>query len=185
MNTPLAGAGRRQYALTLVELVSTLTVGSILLAIGVPSVLTLTASSSLTTAANNMTLHLHLARSEAVKRGVPVILCPSTDGLNCQDSFEWQQGFILFADENRNRMPDESDPILRFQQPNRHRVSILTSVGRKRLTYRPDGRSPGSTATITLCDLSATIDPKAIILSNSGRPRLSTTRPDGGPLNCD
>ncbi len=173
-----------QTALTLVELISTLATVCILLAIGIPSALTLSASSSTTTAVNSMALHLHLARSEAVKRGVPVVLCPSTDGQSCLNSFEWQQGFILFVDDNRNRSPDGSETVLRFQQPNRHRVRILTSVGRKRLIYQPSGMSPGSTATITICDLTATVDPKALIVSNSGRPRLSTTRPDGSPLQC-
>ena len=184
MDIPSAGTCRRQTALTLVELISTLAVVCILLAVGVPSVRTLSASSSVTTAVNSMTLHLHLARSEAVMRGVPVVLCPSTDGQSCLDSFEWQQGFILFVDENRNRSPDGSDTVLRFQQPDRHRVRILTSVGRKRLIYQPSGMSPGSTATITICDLTATVNPKAIILSNPGRPRLSMTRPDGSPLHC-
>lgn len=184
MDIRSTGTRRCQTALTLVELISTLAVACILLAVGVPSVITLTASSSVTTTVNSITLHLHLARSEAVKRGVPVVLCPSTDGRSCLDSFEWHHGFMLFVDENRNRSPDESETVLRFQQPDRRRVRILTSIGRKRLIYQPSGMSPGSTATITICDVTATVNPKAIILSNSGRPRLSTLRPDGNTLHC-
>jgi hypothetical protein len=61
---------------------------------------------------------------------------------------------------------------------------ILTSKGRKHLVFKATGMSPGSTATITVCDRTGAVSPKAVILSNPGRARRSTTRADGSPLRC-
>ena len=178
-----AGCPRHQSAFTLVELMITLTVAIIVLSVAIPSYRTV-AAGSITTAVNTMAAHLHLARSEAIKRGIQVILCPSTDGKTCLDGFEWQEGFMIYADVNENRKPDEKDRMLRFHQPDRRRIRILTSTGRKKLIYKPSGMSPGSTATITVCDTTGYTKPRAIIVSNTGRPRLSDTHPDGGPLRC-
>jgi hypothetical protein len=36
-----------------------------------------------------------------------------------------------------------------------------------------------------VCDINGTVSPKAVILSNSGRPRVSDTRPGGEALICN
>lgn len=183
MDVQRARCPRRLNAFTLVELMITLAVTVIVLSVAVPSYRIL-AAGNITTAINTMAAHLHLARSEAIKRGIQVILCPSTDGKTCLDEFEWQKGFMVYADVNENRRPDEKDLTLRFHQPDSRRIRILTSAGRKKLIYKPSGMSPGSTATITICDTTRYASPRAIIVSNTGRPRLSDTRPDGKNLRC-
>lgn len=183
MDVQPAGCPRRPNAFTLVELIITLAVTITVLAVAVPGYRSLTAG-SVTTAVNSMAAHLHLARSEAIKRGIQVVLCPSTDGKTCLDGFEWQEGFIVYADVNENRKPDEKDLLLRFHQPDSRHIRILTSTGRKKLVYQPSGMSPGSTATITVCDTTRYASPRAIVVSNTGRPRLSDNRPDGGALRC-
>lgn len=170
--------------LTLVELLAGVAVIAIVFAIGIPGYRSLAGTSRVTTAINSMAGYLHYARSEAVTRGIPVVLCPSADGRNCDDTIDWQQGYMVFVDTLRNRIPSPLHPPLRYARPPQKGVSIRTSVGRKKLVYYPSGMSPGSTATITVCDQSGVAEPRAIIVSNAGRPRLSRVKPDGKPLIC-
>ncbi len=63
---------RQARGFTLIELMVTLTVAAILLAIAVPSFTYLTVSSKLTTTANDLVAALNVARSEAIKRNTVV-----------------------------------------------------------------------------------------------------------------
>ncbi|MGC8697386.1 MAG: GspH/FimT family pseudopilin [Halothiobacillus sp.] len=69
---------RRVRGFTIIELMITLTVAAILLAIAIPSFTYLTVSSKLTTTANNLVNALGTARSEAIKRNANVVV--GTDG---------------------------------------------------------------------------------------------------------
>jgi type IV fimbrial biogenesis protein FimT len=60
---------------TLVELIITVAVASVLLALAVPSFSQMIVSSRLTTQSNDMLAAINLARSEAIKRNASVTLC--------------------------------------------------------------------------------------------------------------
>lgn len=74
------GAWRSRAGFTLVELMVTIFVAAILLAIAVPSFKHVIASSRLTTTANNMVSVLNAARMEAIKRNADVQFCGTVDG---------------------------------------------------------------------------------------------------------
>lgn len=93
----------KQSGFTLVELMITLAIAAILLTIGVPSFNTLMQNSRLTTSTNDLIGALNLARSEAVTRELRVTVCKSADQATCNTSVTgWQQGWIVFTDENSN-----------------------------------------------------------------------------------
>ena len=175
----------RQRGFTLIELITTLAVGLILLSVGIPNMRQLLAGNQQRSEINTLVTHFHLAGSEAVKRATRVVLCPSDDHLVCDGSFNWGDGFIIFADENANRRRDPDEELLRiYQNGFESQISINSTSGRRRLTYQADGSSPGSNVTITLCHPQNIINPKAIIISNNGRTRISERRPDGSALTC-
>ncbi|NCA72794.1 MAG: prepilin-type N-terminal cleavage/methylation domain-containing protein [Sphingobacteriia bacterium] len=105
---------------TLVELMVTLTLLVILVAIGVPSFRTYTANSATTDAANLMLGAISQARHEAVTRGLAVCLCQSDDGSSCGDSTAWESGWILI--ERACSSPSE---VLGVQPP----IGLATIVG--------------------------------------------------------
>ena len=176
--------GSKARGFTLVELVGTLAVSGVLIGTAVPGFQTLNAKSRMTAEVNGLVSHLYLTRSEALKRAAPAVLCPSADGSNCLDQPEWHRGYILFSDTNNNGKHDAAEPLLKVYQGENTRITATSSIYRKRVTYRWDGMSGGSNATITFCDKTRATPPKAVIVSNTGRPRVSDTQPDGSPLTC-
>lgn len=170
---------------SLIELISVLAIGLLLLSVGMPNLRQFSAGNLQQSEINTLVTHFHLARSEAIKQATRIVLCPSDDSEICDGSFNWSRGFIIFADTNANRRRDREEPLIRiYQNDFESQVSINSTYSRRRLTYQPDGSSPGSNVTITFCNPDDIIAPKAIIISNSGRPRISERRPDGSPLSC-
>ena len=173
---------RSQSGLTLAELIVTLSVMSILTVSGIGSLQHFIQENRMAAEINQIVTVLHLARSEAVKHGQRVLLCPSSDSLNCGNSKEWVNGWILFASEDREH--DEDERLLQTGSQISPGIRMTSSNHRKRIVYQPDGNSPGTNTSFTFCDTSQRVKPRVICLSNTGRPRLSWTRCDGKPINC-
>ncbi len=164
---------RFQQGVTLVELIFTLAIAAIVLSIAVPSLSSLIANIQMTAAVNNFVGNLHFARNEAVKQFQKVVLCPTSDGTSCLNSFEWHQGLMIFVDNGGEKNKrDSDDPILRTLIPFSEQISIKTSVGRKALYYLPTGTSSASTTTIKFCHPSGRTDRRGVVISNT-RTRIS------------
>lgn len=70
----------RSYGFTLIELMVTIAVAAILLAIATPSFTSIINSNRLTSASNEMVATLQAARMEAVRRNTAVNVCTGCDG---------------------------------------------------------------------------------------------------------
>jgi len=171
-----------QEGLTLPELLISLTVISTLSVNGVSQYKQTIQENRMASEINQFVSALHLARSEAVKQGRRIVLCPSQDGSNCGRSPDWISGWMLFASENQGHGPDER--ILQAGNPLSAGIRLHSSNHRKRIVYQPDGSSGGSNASFTFCDTRKLAKPRVICLSNTGRPRLTLTRCDGKPIIC-
>lgn len=73
-----AGACRLRAGFTLVELMVTIFVAAILMAIAVPSFKNITTSTRLTSTSNSMISALNAARMEAIKRNTSTLFCGTT-----------------------------------------------------------------------------------------------------------
>lgn len=111
---------RLQQGFTLWELLMALLVAGILFGIGVPNVMELQRNGAMSAAANDLVTAVLLARTEAVKRQVPVTLCLTDNPLagtpTCAPDAvadSATRGFIVFVDENgdvdANGNPDLGD----------------------------------------------------------------------------
>lgn len=85
---------------TLVELMVTLALVAILMAIAVPSFTTFQRNAELTSFSNSLLSGINAARGEAMKRGRNAIVVP-TDGAS------WNSGWTVFVDVNRNGAYDD------------------------------------------------------------------------------
>lgn len=89
---------RSNQGVTLVELMVTITVLAILLAIGVPAMARLINDARVSTSTNEFVNALNLARIEAIKRGRLVTVC---SGENCSGATgDWRSGWIVYVESS-------------------------------------------------------------------------------------
>jgi type IV fimbrial biogenesis protein FimT len=131
---------------------------------------------------NRFLTALQLARSEAVKQGRRLVLCPQAKRHRCARHANWKNGWLLFASEDRERDPNET--LILAEPPLADYLSMRSGNRRKRVVYQPDGSSGGTNSSFTFCDRSRLTRPRVICLSNTGRPRSTRTRCDGSPIEC-
>jgi type IV fimbrial biogenesis protein FimT len=173
---------RSQNGLTLPELVVTLSVIAILIVCAAGPLQHFIQENRMAAEVNQFVTALHLARSEAIKHGSRIVLCPSSDGRACGYSEEWVDGWILF--ESQDREHDDEERLLQTGAPLSPGIRMSSSNHRKRIVYQPDGTSPGTNSSFTFCDNRKQAKPRIICLSNTGRPRLTWTQCDGKPIQC-
>lgn len=167
--------------MTMIELLVTLSVLAILLAIGVPSFNQFVVSSRLNAYSSDMFSALFLARSEAIKRNGRVVLCKSADGQACASAGDWSQGWIVFADPNNNADRDAGEPIVHtmstlqngYTLEGNSLISSYVSYDSQGMTQQTSGAF--QTGTFTLCPPppAASGQGWTIVVSASGRPRAS------------
>lgn len=119
---------------TLIELMITLTVAGVLLAIAVPSLKGFVASNRLSSNVNTMVGLINYARSEAIVRNQPVVICPkSTSGNSCASSNFWGQYDIqVFIDSNGNNDRGATETLLKT-------VSAIDTTGDQARIVRRGG----------------------------------------------
>jgi len=164
---------------TLVELLIALAVASLLTALAAPSWREQLAAGELRERADALASAMTLARSEAIKRGARVDLCPSADRATCASSGEWEGGWLAYPNETG---VDPQGPIanavvrdgsagagitIRGNTPVARYVSY-TSLGHAR---RHDGALQMGTFTVCRHGSSAV----KVVLANSGRTRVDAT----------
>jgi len=172
----------RSLGLTLPELLIGLSVMSIMSLAALNFLPPLIHSSRMSGEVNRFVVALQLARSEAVKQGRRLVLCPQTQQRDCGRDADWENGWMLFASDNREREVDE--PLILAAPPLAGFIKMRSGNHRKRIVYQPDGSSGGTNSSFTFCDRRGLAKPRVICLSNSGRPRTTYTRCDGKPINC-
>ncbi|MCC5810799.1 MAG: GspH/FimT family pseudopilin [Ectothiorhodospiraceae bacterium] len=165
----------RNTGLSLIELVVVLLVVTVLAAVALPSFGRLASEQRLVTASNQLLTAIHLARSEAVRRGERVTLCASTDGQTCASSAGYHDGYIVFVgppDANLSTPGGEAPLFVATASPQ----LLITGNGSMRdyVSYV----STGSTrqlngalqmGTLRLCDGQSA---RRIVVSRTGRPRI-------------
>lgn len=85
---------------TLIELMIVLVILAVILAVVVPGFSSVFLSTRLTSYTNELVAGLYSARGEAIKRNAPVRMCTSSDGLECDDTVPWDQGWILLDEDD-------------------------------------------------------------------------------------
>jgi type IV fimbrial biogenesis protein FimT len=99
MNSQAARTRSRQSGVTMVELIITMTIAGILLAMGVSGYKYVTKSNRSSSEINALLGDMQFARYEAVKEGLPVTICPaaSASATACNVTTTWSGGWIVLS----------------------------------------------------------------------------------------
>ena len=168
---------------TLPEMVFVVAIVAATLGYGIPTFRDLGLDAARTREVNFFVHAIYLARSEAIKRNGVVSLCPSGDGELCAPAgTPWHAGWIVFVnrDHDQPAVRDEDEDLLRAYSA-RSAGSVLAN--RPTLSFRPFGQS-GTTATFIFCDRRGDPSARAVIISQTGRPRVSSQDSSSAPLRC-
>jgi type IV fimbrial biogenesis protein FimT len=113
---------------SLIELLITIAIAAIVAGLAAPSFTKLINANRIQTAASGLQGDLMFARTEAVKRGTWVTVCPSADQASCSGANTWHTGWIVFYDKSGNGVYDSSvDTILKVRGATSGGVTIVAS----------------------------------------------------------
>ena len=186
----------RQRGFTLIELIITMALAAIVLTIGVPSFQAMMRNNRAATYTNEFMSALNLARSEAIKRGWRVAMCPGTQ-TGCNGN-AWGNGWIVFvdADANGNGILDEAtdnngildsgELVLRVYEAFGGNTTLLGSAPVSQyISFSPDGATRLAGGNVSLpctptlpCALTLSLcynnnQQNQIIINSVGRARVN------------
>jgi len=142
---------RAASGFTMVELMVTIAVAAILMAIAFPSFQSVMRSNRLATATNQVIGAVSLARTEAIRNTRGAGVCASSDGSTCAVSTDWATGWLVWSDLDGNGTYDGSptDTALRFMKGDAKTVVTGPSAATA-IRFDARGRLAGAQQTIVL-----------------------------------
>jgi type IV fimbrial biogenesis protein FimT len=159
---------------TLVELLVVLGVIAVIAGFAVPLFSGLLLDSRRTAAVATALHAVNLARQLAAIRGEAIRLCGSRDAQQCSGVADWSGGLLV---------ADAGDSLRRsLPFPDAAGDSAIRA-NRQDVTFE-GGTGFATPATLTICDRRGGASARAIIISRSGRPRVSERDAGDGPIAC-
>ncbi|NOZ10896.1 MAG: prepilin-type N-terminal cleavage/methylation domain-containing protein [Gammaproteobacteria bacterium] len=178
----------QQQGFTLMEVMVTLAIVGILATLAVPNWGEFVRNSRISSTTNNFIGAMNLARVEAIKRGVNVILCRSdsstTAAPTCGGTANtWSEGWLIYAlpgvaNQRDYRdtavLPDLLPDTLIAVGPPTENITILSNTnGNRWLAFNPDGSlDETGEATYQVCGKAGSTG-RGITVSLVGRPNVS------------
>lgn len=168
---------------TLWELLWALALGGVAFGLAVPSFTTFLLDARRTADINALVLAVQIARSEAAKRGRDVVLCKTADQLRCGgNDLDFSAGWMVFVNLDDKSPPHRSptEPLLYVHEPE---LEGRIASNRAFYEFRVGGRR-STNGTVIFCDRRGAKAARAVVVSYTGRPRVSERDGDGRPLSC-
>jgi type IV fimbrial biogenesis protein FimT len=159
---------RTSKAVTFVELLATLAVMAVLTIVASPSLATLVQRTRVRSQTDTLLATFALARSEAARRGVAMIICPGKPGSACDRTAGWQEGWFVAADPHRDAR--RLGPAIWVQQGTEN-PSVRALATRPYSRFYPEGTSRGHNLTVVFCTAGKPDSAQAVVLATSGRAR--------------
>ena len=171
---------------TLLELMVTTLVVTVGAAVAIPSFINALKNNRLAAYTNELSAALTLARSEAVKRNLPVVVCRSANATasvpTCTSGTGkggWEVGWLVFADVNKNGIYDSSDLLLHRRGALTGGLTVIgTNNVANRVSFNSRGIVPGGMGSLRFDD-GRSDGVRLICLPVTGRVRIAL------PSNAD
>jgi len=209
MSISIAGkpiALRRDCGFSMVELLVTISVAALIMAIATPALQTLVASNKIATEANRIVAGFNYARTEAVRRNQPVYICSANLNTNSMsisgclnqqisNKYNWGFGQLIYADNMTTGTMasyDSGEAIKTFtyygEMNNGVALNLVMSDSPvatvMQIAFGSDGRLlDGNSRKLVLQDSSNNLC-RVILISGSGRSKACDTASDNSCGAC-
>ncbi len=134
---------RWTHGFSLIELMVVIAIAAIISGLAAPSFSRMLNSNRIQSAASALQGDMMYARTEAVKRGMWVSMCPSANQSTCDASSNaWQNGWIVFYDAVGNGVFDSSvDTILkvRAKMPGGNTIAASPAPSQNAIIFNREG----------------------------------------------
>lgn len=170
VQAPGLRAGR---GFTLIELIVSLALLGVLMAVAVPSFRDAALGNRLSSVANGFVASVQLARGEAIKRNLSVKMCRSSDGVNCAASGGWEVGWITFIDADNDNILDTAETLIHKQAAVPSDMLVATTAGS--LVFRGTGLLDGAAeVSFKVCQASPSpgAQDRVLTIGATGRPSV-------------
>lgn len=187
---------RYQSGLTLIELMVTLLVLSIVIGVAIPAFDVMVQNNRITSQVNTLSGTIAFARNASASRpGASVTFCASSDSASCSGNATWENGWIVFRDEDGDAAVDAGDDeVLRVHSGlgggNSLRIRGFGGVNSS-VTFDDEGMPTlpaGAVAagTFIVCDDRGAANAEALVVSAAGQVRIVRDGNDhaGNPISC-
>jgi len=142
---------RNSGGFTIIELMVTITVLGVLVALAGPGMGDMIKNNRLAAQTNDLMSTLTYARAEAMRRGARMTVCPSDNGADCTGGSDWSVGLIVFVDSNRDSIASPGEELVRTADAPAGNNTITATGVLASLQFRGSGvaNPPGS---FKICD---------------------------------
>lgn len=140
------GSRRGIQGLTVLELMIVLAAIGIVVLVAVPGSDILLKQYRMKQASSSIISGLELARTEASARSSAVVLCPSSNGHTCRKDANWNYGWLVFSDGNRNGTVQDIELIQSFRAPSESITIVASGAVQNRAGFTATGLIPDDEA---------------------------------------
>jgi type IV fimbrial biogenesis protein FimT len=157
---------------SLIELIITLTVVGILVALAAPGMQRMFSDNRLTTQINDLLADISLSRSEAIKRNTSTGMCvTAANGTSCVTSGNWANGWLVYyCSSPISPCPSASKVTVKAHEPLTGNSTLSTPSDE--FAFGKSGLLSSGAGQITLTD-TKTGGKRIVCVGSTGRPALS------------
>jgi len=161
----------RQRGFTFTELFAVVAVAGILAAFALPNMREFIQNNARSTRLNTLVTAMNFARGDAVSQRRTTSVCASANNATCAGNNQFQSGIVVITGATLLRaFTLTGSASYTFLGTNADATAL------SQVSFGPTGRATGSVgnARFTLCDARGASQARAVVLSATGHPRIST-----------
>lgn len=165
---------RRISGLTLIELLVTVSVLAVLLAVGIPSFASLTQRWRVDATIESLVADIRLARSTATRTSRVVVMCARAVDGNCSAGNDWSTGWVVFSDLNGDSALDVGEPLIVERPSQSGMASMPDKTSQAKLKFRANGTLASGKTSVGIRPKDSAKAVASVVVNAMGRTRVQT-----------